>query len=71
MVRGIIELANSLGLELVAEGIETPEQHDILRVLGCSLGQGFLFARPLALPAFHELLSAQATGQPVASRLVK
>ena len=71
MVRGIIELANSLGLELVAEGIETPEQHDILRVLGCSLGQGFLFARPVALPAFRELLSAQATVQLAASRLAQ
>jgi hypothetical protein len=33
--------------------------------------QGFLFARPLALPAFHELLSAQATGQPAPARLAK
>jgi EAL domain-containing protein (putative c-di-GMP-specific phosphodiesterase class I) len=71
MVRGIIELANSLGLRLVAEGIETREQRDILRLLGCSLGQGFLFARPLPLPALHELLSAQAMGHPAAVHLTK
>jgi EAL domain-containing protein (putative c-di-GMP-specific phosphodiesterase class I) len=59
LVRGIIELANSLGLRLVAEGIETIEQRDVLRLLGCPLGQGFLFARPLELPALHALLLEQ------------
>jgi diguanylate cyclase (GGDEF)-like protein len=59
LVRGIIELAHSLELELVAEGIEQPEQRDALRVLGCPLGQGFLFARPLELPMLHALLREQ------------
>jgi EAL domain-containing protein (putative c-di-GMP-specific phosphodiesterase class I) len=59
LMRGIIELARSLGLPLVAEGIEEPRQHDALRALGCQLGQGFLFARPLELPAFHALLRDQ------------
>ena len=59
LVRGIIELANSLELQLVAEGIELPEQRDALRALGCPLGQGFLFARPLELPALHALLREQ------------
>ena len=56
LVRGIIELANSLELRLVAEGIEEPEQLDALRALGCPLGQGFLFARPLELQALREML---------------
>ena len=56
---GIIELAQSLELQLVAEGIEVPRQRDALRALGCSLGQGFLFARPVELPAFHALLREQ------------
>ena len=59
LVRGIIELASSLGLRLVAEGIETVEQRDVLRELGCPLGQGFLFARPLEPPTFHALLQEQ------------
>jgi EAL domain-containing protein (putative c-di-GMP-specific phosphodiesterase class I) len=59
LVRGIIELAHSLGLRLVAEGIEHPAQRDALRAMGCPLGQGFLFARPLELPALHALLRDQ------------
>ena len=44
--RAIIALGNSLGLPIVAEGIETPEQLRVLRRLGCELGQGYLFGRP-------------------------
>ena len=65
LVRGIIELAHSLELQLVAEGIELPEQRDALRALGCSLGQGFLFARPLELPKFQALLREQQRSTPV------
>jgi diguanylate cyclase (GGDEF)-like protein len=60
LVRGIIELAHSLELNLVAEGIELPAQRDALRELGCQLGQGFLFARPLELPALRALLLVSA-----------
>jgi diguanylate cyclase (GGDEF)-like protein len=56
LVRGIVELVHSLGLALVAEGIEEPVQHDELRALGCPFGQGFLFSRPLEAPALRELL---------------
>ena len=61
LVRGIVELAHSLGLRMVAEGIETPAQRDALSVLGCPLGQGFLFARPLEWRAFRALLHEQRT----------
>ena len=44
--RAIIALGSSLGLPIVAEGIETPEQLRVLRHLGCGMGQGFLFGRP-------------------------
>jgi diguanylate cyclase (GGDEF)-like protein len=44
--RAIIALGRSLGLSIVAEGIETPEQLRMLRHLGCEMGQGFLFGRP-------------------------
>ena len=59
LVRGIVELAHSLGLPVVAEGIEEPVQRDELRALGCMFGQGFLFARPLELPALRALLREQ------------
>jgi EAL domain-containing protein (putative c-di-GMP-specific phosphodiesterase class I) len=47
IVRTIIELARVLGMDVVAEGIETREQYHLLRQMGCRYGQGFLFARPL------------------------
>ena len=56
IVRTIIELARVLGMEVVAEGIETCEQYRLLRQLGCRFGQGFLFARPLSAEAITELL---------------
>jgi len=47
LVAGIIGMAHSLGKQVVAEGIEQPEQLEVLRVLGCDWGQGFLWARPV------------------------
>ncbi|GIF49045.1 PAS domain S-box-containing protein/diguanylate cyclase (GGDEF)-like protein [Asanoa ferruginea] len=51
LVDGIVRLAHTLGLEVVAEGIETTEERDLLRRTGCPYGQGFLFSRPMPLPA--------------------
>ena len=45
-MRTIVELARVLGMDVVAEGIETLEQYDLLRQLGCRFGQGYLFSRP-------------------------
>ena len=56
IVRTIIELARVLGMDVVAEGIETTEQYHLLRQLGCRFGQGFLFARPLSAEAVTRLL---------------
>jgi len=56
IVRTIIELARVLGMDVVAEGIETCEQFRLLRQLGCRFGQGFLFARPLSAEAVTQLL---------------
>lgn len=47
IIKAIINLAHSLGLDVVAEGIETKEQLDILKSLGCEYGQGYFFAHPL------------------------
>jgi EAL domain-containing protein (putative c-di-GMP-specific phosphodiesterase class I) len=47
LASAVVGLGATLALEVVAEGIEIPEQWDRLRDLGCGLGQGFLFARPL------------------------
>jgi EAL domain-containing protein (putative c-di-GMP-specific phosphodiesterase class I) len=47
IVRMIIDLAHTLGMEVIAEGVEEPEQLDRLREMGCDMVQGFYFARPL------------------------
>ncbi|PWN02366.1 two-component system response regulator [Nocardioides silvaticus] len=49
IVRGVIEIANRLDLRTVAEGIETPDQLEALRELGCESGQGYLWTWPVAL----------------------
>jgi EAL domain-containing protein (putative c-di-GMP-specific phosphodiesterase class I) len=46
VVSAIIALARSLGLRVVAEGVETMRQMEVLNRLGCSLMQGFLFSKP-------------------------
>ena len=56
IVRTIIELARVLGMDVVAEGIETDTQHRLLRDMGCRLGQGFLYARPMSSEAVTRLL---------------
>ncbi len=56
IVRTIIELARVLGMDVVAEGIETHEQYRLLRQLGCRFGQGFLFAHPMSAEAVTQLL---------------
>lgn len=56
LVKSIIAMAKSLNLVTVAEGIETCEQLYQLKGLGCQLGQGFLFSKPLLVEDFEEFL---------------
>ncbi|MGJ7916671.1 putative bifunctional diguanylate cyclase/phosphodiesterase [Massilia sp. LXY-6] len=56
----VIELGRSLGLSIVAEGVEDERQAQILQALGCPLAQGFLFSRPLAPEALLAWLGADA-----------
>jgi EAL domain-containing protein (putative c-di-GMP-specific phosphodiesterase class I) len=56
IVRTIATLAQNLGMEVIAEGIETEEQYQRLKALGCEYGQGFLFSRPVTVEAAQRLL---------------
>jgi EAL domain-containing protein (putative c-di-GMP-specific phosphodiesterase class I) len=56
IVRTIIELARVMGMDVVAEGIETIEQYRLLRQMKCRYGQGYLFARPMSAEAVTQLL---------------
>ncbi len=59
IVNAIVSLAHSLGLEVLAEGIETPAQANALRALRCRRGQGFLFSKPLAAEEAERLIGSR------------
>ncbi|MBK1657725.1 putative bifunctional diguanylate cyclase/phosphodiesterase [Paracraurococcus ruber] len=63
IVRATVSLAHGLGLEVVAEGVETERQAAMLHNLGCDHAQGFLFARPMPLAALEDWLRARVTGK--------
>jgi EAL domain-containing protein (putative c-di-GMP-specific phosphodiesterase class I) len=56
IVRTILELARVLGMDVVAEGIETCAQEQLLESMGCGYGQGFLYARPMCAEKVTQLL---------------
>ena len=60
IVYSVIELAHRLGKTVVAEGVETPEQHRQLLELGCDFCQGYYFARPMSVDALDTLLRNQS-----------
>lgn len=62
VVEAAVGLAHSLGLKVVAEGVETIEVYDLLRNIGCDMAQGFLISRPLPAEAFVDWLK-QYKGQ--------
>lgn len=64
LCEAIILLAHKLGLQVVAEGIETPLQYQLLVDAGCDYGQGYLFAKPMPATAFEALLRNHADLRP-------
>lgn len=59
LVRSVIEIASSLGIETVAEGIETREHANILTKMGCDVLQGYLFSKPLPAEEFIRFAKQQ------------
>ena len=57
-MRMIIELAHTLGMEVIAEGVEGADQLAHLRDMGCDMAQGFFFARPLPPEEASRLLAS-------------
>ena len=60
LCEAIIVMAHKLGLKVIAEGVESQSQSDLLRSAGCDYAQGFLYAQPMPAAAFEKLLCAQA-----------
>lgn len=55
----IIVMAHKLGLRVIAEGVETVEQRDLLIAAGCDFAQGYLFSRPVAAEEIDKLIRTQ------------
>jgi ammonium transporter, Amt family len=66
VVRAAIELGEALGVSVIAEGVEGDLQVRALRELGCGVGQGFLFARPLPVADAEVLVEAERRRDPIA-----
>ena len=62
IVAAVIHLAHDLGMTVTAEGVETAQQHDTLRTLGCDACQGFYIARPQSAVDLQNLLTATQAG---------
>ncbi|MEK9802379.1 MAG: EAL domain-containing protein, partial [Curvibacter sp.] len=71
IVRTIIGMARNLGLDVIAEGVETREQRDRLALYGCSVCQGYLFHMPLPLTEFELLLQQERSQSDLAPRHVE
>jgi diguanylate cyclase (GGDEF)-like protein/PAS domain S-box-containing protein len=56
LCEAIVVMAHKLGVKVIAEGVETELQRDLLKKIGCDYGQGYLFSRPLPPEKFEELL---------------
>lgn len=63
LVEIIITMARNLGLEIVAEGVETKEQLNYLALKGCSVYQGYYFCRPIPTREFKKMLQAGSVGK--------
>jgi EAL domain-containing protein (putative c-di-GMP-specific phosphodiesterase class I) len=69
IVKTILMLGTNLGMEVVAEGIETIGQLELLQELGCRLGQGFYFSRPVDAPEAEKLISRHPAEHQYLSRV--
>ena len=58
IIGSMIEMGHKLGYQTIAEGIETPNQLDMIRKLGCKTVQGYLFSKPVSADEIAKLLNA-------------
>jgi len=68
LCEAIIVMAHKLGVKVIAEGIETGEQCDLLTAAGCDYGQGYFFSRPVSAEKFEETLAGNTAGCCVTGR---
>jgi len=64
LINAIISMSHALGLKVVAEGVETRQQHEQLKRLGCDFGQGYLFSKPLCVEDMTKFLTENTNNIP-------
>ncbi len=63
ILKSIIDMAHTLDIRVVSEGIETPDQLEMLKSINCEIGQGFLFAKPMPIADYDKLIKNYTTGE--------
>ncbi|NDU87467.1 MAG: EAL domain-containing protein [Ferrovum sp.] len=63
LTEAIIVMAHKLGIKTIAEGVETQDQHHMLRQFGCDYAQGFWYSRPVGAPIFESILDRTQSGE--------
>jgi EAL domain-containing protein (putative c-di-GMP-specific phosphodiesterase class I) len=58
LCEAIIMMAHKVGLKVIAEGVETEQQRDLLKEMGCDYAQGYLYSRPIPAHEFQQMLEA-------------
>jgi EAL domain-containing protein (putative c-di-GMP-specific phosphodiesterase class I)/GGDEF domain-containing protein len=71
ITRSIVDLAHGLGMKVVAEGVEDAQTAALVAGLGCDVGQGFFFARPMSLAQLIELMRAEAAATQPAQEVTR
>jgi diguanylate cyclase (GGDEF)-like protein len=71
ITRAIVELATTLGLLTVAEGVETTQQSETVAALGCDIAQGYLFSRPIEADAVRAVMSASLVSEGIEPRAIE
>jgi EAL domain-containing protein (putative c-di-GMP-specific phosphodiesterase class I) len=64
LCKAIIVMAHALGMKVIAEGVETAQQRDLLAAAGCDYAQGYHYARPMSAPDFEAFLASYAMRTP-------
>ncbi|MHB8950038.1 MAG: EAL domain-containing protein, partial [Rhodoferax sp.] len=64
LCQAIIAMAHALGMKVIAEGVETAQQRDLLAAAGCDYGQGYLFSRPIGATDFEAFMATQPSWTP-------
>jgi EAL domain-containing protein (putative c-di-GMP-specific phosphodiesterase class I) len=64
LCKAIIVMAHELGMQVIAEGVETTRQRDLLVAAGCDFAQGYLFARPMPAHEFDAFMVASVNSSP-------